>query len=275
MNRSGQFLEVQSTEELNSAHPLPPAIVSDKLSSLVVLQLCENNGVRHVIQRSNLLPDLETKVARFMLEQPHKFILAPVSSILEADAPSEITEKHMADFRHEIGSPHCKDKLIEDLREYAKKFKNPSSFIYDLSIVAGELMSNAIYNAPYVDEMNSHSGPDRNPSNIVVDQDRKPVIFAGSDGVRLVVGVKDFYGRLHTANLIQKIRRCYENNLGDQISYKEGGAGIGAFMIFDSCAGFYVAVENGRSTTICCSIPLNMSANKRSSLPKNIHFLNV
>lgn len=275
MPPSDQLLEIQTVEDLLSIHPLPPLIVGDHLSSLVLLQLCENEGVRHVVQRSNLKPDLETKVAQFMLERPRDFILSPVSVILEEDVPNLESEKRVTEYYREIDSPHSKSELIDGLKEYAQKFKNPRSVIYDLSIVADELITNAIYNAPFVDDLNSRSGPDRNPDTATIDPNKKPVLFAGSDGVRLVFGVRDLYGMLNTASLIQRIRQCYETNLRDQISYSPGGAGIGSFMIFDSCVGMYVAVDRGRSTTICCSIPINMSANKRSSVPKNIHILTI
>jgi hypothetical protein len=275
MNKSEQLLEIKSHDELHSDRLLPPLIVGDQLSSLTILQLCSTKGVRHVVQRSNLMPDSETNVAQYMLEHPSAFIRYPISAILGNPNPSAESEDLMVGFKAKIDSPDAKLEIEELLQQYARQFKNPSSVIYDISIAADELITNALYNAPYVDEQNSKSGPTRNPSNINVDPLKKPEVFAGSDGVRLVIGVRDFYGRLNTAKLIQRIQGCYENNLCDQISYNDGGAGIGSFMVFDSCAGMYIAVDKGRSTTICCSFPVGLSASKRSAIPKNIHLLNL
>jgi hypothetical protein len=275
MENSEQILEIASQDELNTRSVLPPLIIGDHLSSIVVLQLCKDKGVRHVVQRSNLEPKSETNLAKFMMDHPAEFIKFPISAILGVPNPSVETELKVADFKVQIDSPNSKFGLEEELKQYARKFKNPASAIYDISIVADELITNAIYNAPYVGVQNTTSGPARDPKNIVIDPKKRPELFAGSDGVRIVVGVRDYFGQLNTSNLIKRIQACYETNLLDQISYKEGGAGIGSFMIFDSCAGMYIAVEKGRSTTICCSFPVGMTARKRSLIPKNIHILNL
>jgi hypothetical protein len=275
MENSGQLLEIASQDELKTDGVLPPLIIGDHLSSLTILQLCTDRGVRHVVQRSNLKPQSETNLAKFMMDHPAEFIKFPISAILGVPNPSVETELKVVDFKVQIDSPNSKLGLEEDLKDYARKFKNPSSVIYDISIAADELITNALYNAPYVDDQNSTSGPARDPNSIVIDPNKRPELFAGSDGARFVVGVRDYYGRLNTCNLIKRIQGCYETNVREQISYKEGGAGIGSYMIFDSCAGMYIAVEKNRSTTICCSFPVGMTARKRSVIPKNIHILNI
>lgn len=273
MSTSDRFLEVCSIDELKSTAPLPPAIIGDKLPNLILLEICGQKGVKHVIQKSNLKPDSETALAHFMLENPRDFVRDPIGSILgqlqTVTEAEEIREK----FYEEIKSPLEKFDVIKNLQTFAKKFKNPSSVVYDIALVADELISNALYNAPYVDAGNTRSGPDRNPQNIAVDPQKRPEIFAGCDGTRIVVGVRDHYGMLNTTQFIDRIRACYEQNPRERISYKEGGAGIGSFMIFDSCASMYVAVERETATVICCSFPIGMGAHKRHSIPKNLHLL--
>lgn len=275
MNDSRQLLEINSHDDLRDVRPLPPVIVGDNLPAVVLLQLCETEGVRHIVQRSNLNPDSETRISILMLDNPHDFLRFPVSYILGVKAPTLRTEESLAEIRVQVETPQQKAEIVKKIVEFAKRFRNPQSLIYDISVVADELISNALYNAPYVDETNARSGPERQPSSISVDPSKKPEVIAGSDGTRLVVGVRDHYGKLNTHKLVERIRKCYENNLRDQISYMAGGAGIGSFMIFETCAGMYVAVEKGRSTIVFCSFPIGMPASKRSSIPKNIHILTV
>jgi hypothetical protein len=273
MSPSDRFLEVCSVDELTTTASLPPAIIGDKLPNLILLEICGQKGVKHVIQKSNLKPDSETALANFMLEHPRNFIRDPIASILGQLQTGSEAEEKWEKFHEEIKSPLEKCEAIEKLQTFAKRFKNPSSVVYDIALVGDELISNALYNAPYVDPGNTRSGPDRNPQNIAVDPKKRPEIFAGCDGSRIVVGVRDHYGMLNTTQFIERIRACYEKNPRDNISYKEGGAGIGSFMIFESCASMYVAVETGTATVICCSFPIGMGAHKRHRIPKNLHLL--
>jgi hypothetical protein len=210
-----------------------------------------------------------------MLERPRDYLCFPVSCIFGLETPSLETEKSLAEFAVQIDTPQKKAEILEKIVEFVNRLRSPPSLVYDISIVADELISNALYNAPYVDETNSYSGPNRQSASISVDPDKKPEVIAGTDGTRIVVGVRDHYGRLNAEKLVRRIRDCYENNLKDQISYGEGGAGIGSFMIFYSSVGMYIAVEKGRSTTIFCAFPIGLSAGKRSSIPKNIHILTI
>jgi hypothetical protein len=273
MNLRDDFLEVGSIEELQKSSSLPAAIISDKLPNLVLLELCGQKGVRHVIQKSNLAPESEASLAKFMLEKPRDFIREPILSILGLPHMNTDQESELNTLYQVIQSPFDKFDVIEKLQDFSKKYKNPSSVIYDIALVADELITNALYNAPYVDAENSSSGPDRNPQSIMVDPLKRPEFVAGSDGMRIVIGVRDHYGMLNTNQLLERIRSCYEQNIKDLISYKEGGAGIGSFMIFDSCSTMYVAVQKAVATVVCCSFPVGMGASKRRSLPKNVHLL--
>jgi hypothetical protein len=269
------LLEIKSSDELQKVKPLPPVIVGDNLPSVTLLQLCETEGVRHVVQRSNLSPNVETKLAVLMIQNPRDYFDFPVSSILGVKTPTRETEDSLAEIKVQIDTPAQKKQIVDLIEAYASRFRNPRSLIYDIAVVADELISNALYNAPYVDEANTRSGPERQESSISVDPSKKPEVFAGSDGTRLVLGVRDSYGKLNTEMLVRRIRKCHENGLREQISYEEGGAGIGSFMVFDSCVGMYVAVDKGKSTSVFCSFPIGMTAGKRKAVPKNIHILSV
>lgn len=275
MNSCTDYIEIHSLDDLNKIDQLPKFVVGDQIPHLMVLSICADKGVNHVVQKSNLKSDVEMSLAATMLKSPRTYIEYPLSVIFAAPKPSQKTEVDHADLFIELSEVEEKSTALEDLTEYVLQHANPKSIIHDVKLVADELVTNAIYNAPYVDAANRTSGPDRVAGSVQIDPQKKPQLFAGSDDQRLVVGVKDFYGRLNTNSLIERIRRCYETNPRDQMNFGGGGAGIGSFMIFDSAASMTIAVDPGKSTTICCTFPLGLPARKRNSIPKNIHILTL
>ena len=78
-------LEISSPTELDGARPLPPVIIGDQLSTLVILDLCVEDGVKHVVQRSNLGLLEERQLSAAMQERPKDFIRYPLSMIFATE----------------------------------------------------------------------------------------------------------------------------------------------------------------------------------------------
>lgn len=275
MSPSNLELEIGSPTELDGARPLPPVIIGDQISTLVMLDLCVNDGVKHIVQRSN--PGLleERKLSAAMQQRPRDFIKFPLSMIFGEPSVSEATEAKYKGLDILITFAEMKGAILDQLKKYVEEHAKQKSLLYDLTLAADELITNAIYNAPYVDADNLKSGPARNASAISIDSQKQPRFFAGCDDKRIIIGAQDLFGSLNIDSMMKRIRRCYQNNPRNELSFGVGGAGIGSFMMFDSCSSMYVAVEKGISTTICCTFPIAMSAKKRSAIPKNIHILDL
>ena len=95
--------------------------------------------------------------------------------------------------------------------------------------------------------------------------------FARTDGLRLVLGVRDSYGTLRFEQVLSRISRCFEDGMAGSIKQGEGGAGIGSFMVFNACISYYAGVERGKRTVVCVSLPVGISRREGNALPKNIH----
>ena len=275
MMPTNSVLEISSATDLDGARPLPPVIIGDQLSTLVILDLCVEDGVKHVIQRSNLGLLEERQLSTAMQERPKDFIKYPLSMIFGDLSATAEGEKRNQSLSVSISSPEMKNDILDQLKSFANQYAKQKSLLYDITLAADELITNAVYNAPYVDFENLTSGPSRTAGGLKIDADKMPRFFAGSDGQRIVIGAQDLFGSLNVDSMMKRIRRCYQSNPRSQISFGIGGAGIGSFMMFDSCTSMYVAVDRGVSTTICCTFPVAMSAKKRSAIPKNIHILDL
>lgn len=248
-------------------------IICDQLSSNEVLSLVLNNKFNHVIQKSNLGLNTEIKSASAMIHSPEKFVKFPLSVVLGEENPTAETEKELAEISWTISDPSEKQEIVEGVELYASKSTGLKSLAHDIRMVADEMVTNCIYNAPSVDMENSFSGVRRATGNVTIDPSKRPQLFIGRDKSRLVVGCTDYYGRLNINKMIERIYLCYLKNPSEMMNFGAGGAQIGCYMMFESCISFYVAVEKGKSTTLVCAFPRQMSSQKRRATPKNLHIM--
>ncbi len=274
MNSKTKFIELKDPSEWTQKQMDEKVVLCDQLSSIDVLNLCLDKTVDHVVQKSNVHADNELQLSLKTVTSPECFFKYPISVIKGILDPTPETEKANAEMSVFLNKPSDKDTVLDQLETYIKQYCKRGSIASDIRIVADELISNSLFNAPYTrNSLNLNIA--RDYANITIDQNKKPHVFAGYDENRLIIGCTDFYGRLNTAKLMERIKFCYVNNPGEVINFNVGGAGIGSYMIFDACMSYYVAVDPGVSSTVCCTFPLNMSAKQRNDLPKNIHIINI
>ncbi len=273
MDKNIKFFELKELSEI----PLKPAderiILCDKLNSVQVLSLCLNKTADHIVQKSNIFIQEELRFSASVLKSPEIFIKFPLSVIMGEENPTIKTESEVAELSIFLTVPTEKETVLEELENYVAQYCKRSSIVADIRTVGDEMLSNCLFNAPYVNAENTNSNVERNYDSISIDPTKKPQVFAGHDDSRVIIGCRDMYGQLNVHKLIERIRLCYVKNPGKMINFESGGAGIGSFMIFDSCMSFYLAVDPGKSTTLCCSFPTGMSAKQRDEVPKNVHII--
>jgi hypothetical protein len=263
--------------ELSDLHSLGPydkpgdIILIDKAPHISVLSLCSENGVRHVVQKSNIKSTAEIDFSSQMVQTPADFFAHPLSCIFGIPQASTENENILSSLSFSVGSLTEQKNILAQFESFIRKLTPSQALMNDILTVVDEALTNAVFNAPFVNT--STAAPSRDEMNVPIDPDKKPYLFAGHDGERIIVGCRDSYGSLNVTELLKRIKTCYQNNVGDVINFGEGGAGIGSFMMFESCASMYIGVDAGHSTTICCSFPLKLSATQRGELPKNIHII--
>lgn len=273
MSNRFQPFELVNAESLSPNDKPGAIVISDNLPSLNVLSLYIQNNVNHIIQKSNFKSENELEVSSLMMSNPTVFIDYPLSAIFGCDNPTYETETKFTQFSSVLENVTHKRNVLAQIENYLTTISNSKSFITDVLTASDEIITNSIYNAPFIAINEEASGTSRDYKKVTIDPSKKPYIFVGKDNDRIIVGCRDLYGSLNTQHLIKRIKKCYENNPGEAMNFGPGGAGIGTFLIFDSCISLYIAVDSGISTTICCAFPLKVSATKRSQIPKNLHII--
>ncbi len=271
MKNSVKLLEIADIDSAENDHSTADIVIADHFSPATVLSLYTKRNIKHVIQKSNISSEIEIKAASTMLIAPQQFINFPLSTIFGYENPNQTQENLLAEYSFDMSDVDQKTGYLDLLEEYVQTHCHSKSISIEVRAVADEVITNSVFNAPFVDMDNSFSGPTRDKGKVMIDPLKQPHCFMGRDSQRLIFGCKDYYGRLNVRKIIARIQLCYLNNPGQLINYGPGGAGIGSFIIFDSCVSLYIAVDANKSTTICCAFPLNMSARQRNLVPKNLH----
>ncbi|MFB6350916.1 MAG: hypothetical protein ABEN55_08190 [Bradymonadaceae bacterium] len=117
------------------------------------------------------------------------------------------------------------------------------------SLVAEELTSNALYDAP-VDDAGEFRFADLDRSEQVeLDDDEQVEVTFCNDGERIGVSVSDPFGSLTPRLVIEYLARCFRRN-HDQIDRSAGGAGLGLYQSFEGLSHMAVNLEPGERTEL-------------------------
>lgn len=136
-------------------------------------------------------------------------------------------------------------------------------------MVADELFTNAIYNAPHVSFAENGPGVARTHENGNTLSLMPARLFLGADSSRIIIGSEDSYGTLNPCHLLKRLKACYTEGTNVAMNWSVGGAGLGTYMIFRSALAYYAGIEQGKRTVVACSFAQGA---RRSENVRNIHF---
>lgn len=247
--------------------------VVEKMDSYQVLEWLMGSELRQICQKSNPFFHVDVNCSARMLAEEEEFLARPLTMILD---PEEILGKKEAEFilfSQEFSCLNAKKEAVVQLLNTLRGLQFKTSTMESAQIIVDELASNAIFNAPFVNlDDGTNPGIDRKLENIKMPEGHKAELFVGMDQQRLIIGCRDSFGTLRLKDAFKKLHKCYLGGLQKEMNMGRGGAGIGSFMVFEQCVGYYAAVVHGQQTLICCAIPYNVASKTRDSYAKNIHY---
>jgi hypothetical protein len=139
--------------------------------------------------------------------------------------------------------------------------------------VADELLMNAIYDAP-VDRMTGQPlyTSRRRAEPITLAAGDQPTFSFGTDGQKLVLGITDPFGGL-TADTVKRYLAKGLRRGQDQIDQKDGGAGLGLFLMLEGLNGLHFLVDPGRRTEVVGMLNVRGSMREAASTSKSLTIL--
>ena len=116
--------------------------------------------------------------------------------------------------------------------------------------VCEELVMNALYDAPY--ERKFFAAPVPRTEDVVMPPDRACEISYGIERGNAFVRVRDTFGSLSRARLLQVLDRCSAGAVS--LDESRGGAGLGMWRIFSTASTIAISVVPGVLTDICVGL---------------------
>jgi hypothetical protein len=245
----------------------------DSLEPAQVLSLVIDKGVEHVVQSGHPFNAKEIFTTQVLENGGEVFFNNPLASIFSPrNLVADLTEFIL--YHKQFSQAIHKKEIIAKIEEILATGIKSASLRADIITIADEMVTNAVFNAPFVDLENSASGASREDQSVQMTDNKNGQMWIAQDDERVLVLCQDEYGTLNPDKMLKKIRHIYETNVADNINMTgQGGAGIGTYMMFNTCISFFVGVQKGKRTIVGCILPKKGSVRERSQMLKNLHFI--
>ncbi len=219
-------------------------ILEDGFSELQVLEFIIYSNIRNFVQNSYwsavdklaTLLSLADKQNTFFEEQFCLFPDAEMKFTLKFNAETDrtqLTKEAFANMKMSIGS-------------------NRTAHIQQ---TIDELAMNAQFTAP-------NSG--------ITQNSRDSILIIEKNKTLVGISVVDYYGTLDINKFLKKIEHCLKFGKGESINYSQGGAGLGASIIYTHSDLIMLGCEKGKRTRVTSVLPYNINENNFSYIQKSI-----
>ena len=167
----------------------------------------------------------------------------------------------------DVRSTSDRDEAVAKIQELVGALQLPKRVAEMFGELAHELLMNAMYDAPIDAQGRPKYAGDRKADIRLADHER-PIVRAGTDGSRLVLQVRDPFGRLERRHVFDGLAR----GLAGEMDQSHGGAGLGMMVCHNSSSAMFFDVVRGRSTEVTALFELDMNLRELRTQAKSLHF---
>jgi hypothetical protein len=167
----------------------------------------------------------------------------------------------------DVRSTAERDIAVARIQEFVAALAVPKRVAEMFGELGHELIMNAVYDAP----VDMHGRPkyagDRKAA-VVLDDSERPLVRLGTDGTRLVLQVRDPFGRLERRHVVDGLAR----GLAGEMDQSHGGAGLGMMVCHNASSAMIYDVWRGRYTEVTAMFELDMNLREFRTQAKSLHF---
>jgi len=149
----------------------------------------------------------------------------------------------------EIEATQARPRVVGELEEFLDQIDCYGAVKNAVLLVADELLTNAIFNAPRDAEGRPKYATWDRSRDFSLPPEERPVFRYSCDGRNVGISVTDRFGALDRDVILRYLERCFAGGPAE-VEQKEGGAGLGLYMIFNSITQLVFNIEHGRATEV-------------------------
>lgn len=220
-------------------------LLQQRLDNPLLAELFTSLGVNHF-------------VGRHSGASPHQHLIDEAELIITAKKILEVDlfglEKHLSGWGVQIhhcaiGSTAQKGAAIGRLENFLNRIDCASAIGLAVSLVAEELLMNAIFNAPRTRDGAPRYATRVRSEELVLEPAEHCHFAFGCDGRHLGLSVTDQFGSLTRKELVRYLTPSFVGAPG-QMEQKQGGAGLGLYMSFNSSTQLIFNIVPGERTEV-------------------------
>ncbi|MBV8757465.1 MAG: hypothetical protein JO257_09330 [Deltaproteobacteria bacterium] len=168
----------------------------------------------------------------------------------------------------EVRTTSDRDAAVGQIQQFVTNLQVPKRISEMFGELGHELLMNAMYDAP----VDMHGRPkyalDRKADIRLADEER-PSVRLATDGSKLVLQVRDPFGRLERKHVFEGLARGLA---GGEMDSSHGGAGLGMMVCHNSSSAMFFDVSRGRHTEVTAVFELDMNLRELRTQAKSVHF---
>lgn len=168
----------------------------------------------------------------------------------------------------DVRSTADRDGAVAKLGELVGALAVPKRVSEMFGELAHELIMNAMYGAP-VDAAGKPKYAGDRKAEIVLEDNERPLVRFGTDGTRLVLQVRDPFGRLERRHVVDGLARGLA---GGEMDQRHGGAGLGMMVCHNASSAMLFDVARGKHTEVTAMFELDMNLREFRTQAKSLHY---
>ena len=171
----------------------------------------------------------------------------------------------------DVRSTADRDAAVARIQDFVGALAVPKRISEMFAELGHELIMNAIYDAP-VDSLGRPKYAGDRKAEIVLDETEHATVKLGTDGTRLVLQVRDPFGRLERKHVVEGLARGLAGGHGAVMDRTHGGAGLGMMVCHNASSAMLFDVARGRHTEVTAMFELDMNLREFRTQARSLHF---
>ncbi|MDB4953065.1 MAG: uncharacterized protein JWO36_634 [Myxococcales bacterium] len=168
----------------------------------------------------------------------------------------------------EVRSTTDRDRAVAQIQSFITGLQVPKRIAELFGELGHELIMNAIYDAPVDASGRPKYAADRK-ADVRLSDAEVPTVRLATDGSKLVLQVRDPFGRLERRHVFEGLARGLS---GGEMDQAHGGAGLGMMVCHNATSAMVFDVARGRHTEVTALFELDMNLRELRTQAKSLHF---
>lgn len=169
---------------------------------------------------------------------------------------------------YDVRTTADRDTAVAAMQDLIGSLGVPKRIAEMFAELGHELIMNAMYDAPVDAQGRPKYAGDRK-AEVVLEPHERPHVKLGTDGSRLVLQVRDPFGRLERRHVVDGLARGLA---GGEMDQSHGGAGLGMMVCHNASSAMVFDVQRGRHTEVTAMFELDMNLREFRTQAKSLHY---